>query len=551
MSRAEAPLIHHTDPDGQTWYERGFYRQETLGRRIAAKVARWPDQPLVYLSKTRGFTTTLGAAIDQSQRVASAFAAIGVKPGDRVAVMLPSWHECVLCYLAGMHAGFVVVPLVTIFGEREVRYILRDSSARVLVCPGVWKGRDFGPMAAEMLDSGAIDRVITVSERVSDKRFEKWDDFARRGKEKAEHGTNSADDIAFILYTSGTTAEPKGARHTHNTLGAEWESDLYDVTDPEPATLNFMPAGHMAGLLAIIRPFFTGEAAYLMDEWDRNVAVETIATHRVTFGSGTPFHLAGMIEAADDKGLNLSSMRTYMIGATNVTPALVEAGLERGARSCRTYGLTEHPTISAAKTSDPDRQRAFTDGRLLRGVSVRLVDEDGKDVPEGEEGEIWSNGPELIVGYTDSAKSKDSFVDNIWFKTGDVGRFDKDGFLSITDRKKDIIIRGGENIASREVEELLVQHPAVEEVAVVPMPDPAMGERVCAFVVLKEGVESFSVADALAHFTKAGAAKQKSPERVELIREMPRTAIGKIRKQDLKSLARDFSLSPVSTAKPD
>ena len=540
MSAVQTPLIHHTAPDGRTWYEHGYYRDETLGRRIERKVAAWPEQPLVYLSKTRHYRTTLGAAVEESRRIASAFAAIGIKQGDRVAVMLPSWHECVLCYLAGMRAGFVVVPLVTIFGPREVSYILRDSNARVLVCPSVWKGRDYRPLAEEMLDAGALDRVIVVDEDVADPRFERWSAFCLRGQEPAEHGANRPDEVSFILYTSGTTAEPKGARHTHNTLGAEWESELYQIADAEPATLNFMPAGHMAGLLAIVRPFYTGEAAYLMDEWDSAVAVETIANCRVTFGSGTPFHLAGMIEAADAKHLSLASMKTYMIGATNVTPALVEAGLERGARSCRTYGSTEHPTISAANTNDPDRQRAFTDGRLLRGVSIRLVDDDGHDVLAGEEGEIWSNGPELIVGYTDPIKNAESFVDNIWFKTGDVGRLDEDGYLSITDRKKDIIIRGGENISSREIEEVLHRHPSIEDVAVVPMPDPVMGERVCAFVVLNKGIETFTAADALAHFQSVGISKQKSPERVEIIKEMPRTPIGKIRKQDLKVLAKSF-----------
>jgi acyl-CoA synthetase (AMP-forming)/AMP-acid ligase II len=540
MSATEAPLIHHTAPDGRTWYELGFHRDETLGRRIERKVAAWPDQPLVYLSQSRSYRTTLGAAVEESRRIAAAFAAIGIKSGDRVAVMLPSWHECTLCYLAGMHAGFVVVPLVTIFGSSEVSYILRDSNARVLVCPSEWKGRDYQSLAREMLDAGMLDQVIVVDDDVSDARFERWTSFSARGQAPVEHGASRPDDVSFILYTSGTTAEPKGARHTHNTLGAEWESDLYETTEAEPATLNFMPAGHMAGLLAIVRPFFTGEAAYLMDEWDNGVAVETISNHRVTFGSGTPFHLAGMIEAADTKGLSLSSMRTYMIGATNVTPALVEAGLARGARSCRTYGSTEHPTISAAKTDDPDRQRAFTDGRLLRGVTVRLVDDNGQDVPAGEEGEIWSNGPELIVGYTDPIKNADAFVDNIWFKTGDVGRFDRDGYLSITDRKKDIIIRGGENISSREVEDILFRHPSIQEVAVVPMPDRVMGERVCAFIVLNEGAAAFTVSDALACFQSAGIAKQKSPERVEVIKEMPRTPIGKIRKQDLKVLAKSL-----------
>ncbi|BCW91137.1 Medium-chain fatty-acid--CoA ligase [Alphaproteobacteria bacterium SO-S41] len=539
MSIVEAPLIYHTAPDGRSWYELGLYSADTLGRRIERNVAAWPDTTLLYLSKTRGYRTTLGAAVAESQRIASAFLDLGVKRGERIAVMLPSWHECLMCYLAGLHAGFIIVPMVTIFGVREVSFIMKNCNARVLVCPGVWKGKDFRPIAHEMLDAGLADKVVMVDDDVIDPRFESWTDFAARGKAPAEHGPNRPDDVCFILYTSGTTADPKGARHTHNTLGAEWESDCYTGED-HPVGLNMMPAGHTAGLLAMVRPFFTGEEAYVMDEWDRDVAVEAIATYKVTRSGGTPFHLAGMIESADAKHLSLASLQTYIIGATNVTPALVEAGLERGAKSCRCYGSTEHPTISAAKTADPDRQRAFTDGRLLRGITVRLVDDDGKDVAPGEEGEIWSNGPELIVGYTDPVKNADSFVDNIWFKTGDVGRLDKDGYLSITDRKKDIIIRGGENISSREVEEALFQHPAVSEVAVVPLPDKVMGEKVLAFIVLNDGAKSFTVADALTYFQQIGMAKQKTPERVEIIGEMPRTPIGKIRKQDLKAIAKKF-----------
>lgn len=540
MKDREARIIQHGAPDGRSWYDLGYYTSDTLGRRIERNVATAQDQSILYLSKTRPYATTLRKTVAESQKIAAAFLALGVKRGDRIAVMLPSWHECVLCYLAGFHAGFVIVPMVTIFGPREVAYIMGNCNARTLVCPGIWRGKDFRVIAREMLDTGLADNVVMVDDSVTDERLESWSDFAARGTAPAEHGPNRPDDVAFILYTSGTTADPKGARHTHNTLGAEWEGDNYTPED-RPVGLSMMPAGHTAGLLALIRPFFSGEETYIMDEWDAGVAVEAIFHHGVTRSGGTPFHLASMIEAADAKGYKLSTLQTYIIGATNVTPALVEAGLERGVKSCRCYGSTEHPTISAAKTADPDYQRAFTDGRLLRGITVRLVDDEGHDVPPGEVGEIWSNGPDLIVGYTDPVKNDDSFVDDVWFKTGDVGRLDKDGYLSITDRKKDIIIRGGENISSREVEEALFQHPAIHEVAVVPFPDKVMGEKVCAFVVLNPGSADFTVADARSYFEQMGLAKQKTPERVEIIGEMPRTPIGKIRKQDLKAIVKKLA----------
>lgn len=537
MSNAGRNLIRHNAPDGRSWYDLGYYKSETLGRRIEKAMPLHGALPLVVLSETRPHTTTLEVTWNEAKSVASAFLSLGLQPGDRIAMQLPNWYECPICYLACLHAGFIIVPLVTNLGPADVAYIMQNCGARTLVCPAKFREKSFDQIISKVRDENIADHVIIVGADTPISGAQTWEDFTSNASTPAPAGPNQPDDIAFLLYTSGTTSAPKGARHSHNTLGAEFLIGT-SKSHENPSQLHVMPPGHTAGALSTLRPFLSGEAVYMMDVWDPSVAVETIAKYGLTISTGTPYHMTLMVEAAKSKNLDLSSMKNFTLGATNVTPAVVQAGLDCGIISTRCYGSTEHPTISYAHRDDPPQKRAFTDGRLLAGSSVRIVDEDGNDLPQGEEGEILSNGPELFLGYLDESLNAQTFVDGIWYRTGDIGQIDEDGYLSITDRKKDIVIRGGENISSREVEEALIQHPAIRDVAVVPCPDPVLGERVCAFIVLESGAR-FGSSDALEHFMNLGIAKLKTPERLKFIDELPRTPIGKVRKQDLKAILKN------------
>jgi acyl-CoA synthetase (AMP-forming)/AMP-acid ligase II len=245
--------------------------------------------------------------------------------------------------------------------------------------------------------------------------------------------------------------------------------------------------------------------------------------------------LATMGEAIRALGAGL------LTGDPQITGALVDFAAVIAAAVYRCYGSSEHPTISSGTVDDPLAKRATTDGRVLGGSEVRLVDEYGDDVPEGAEGEIASRGGELFLGYTDTSLDRESFLPGRWYRTGDIGRLDGDGYLTITDRKKDIIIRGGENISSKEVEDVLTEHPSVLDAAAVGMPDERLGERVCAIVVLGEGA-ALDVEDVRAHFAAAGLARQKTPERIEIVAELPRTPAGKVQKFVLREqLARGTS----------
>jgi cyclohexanecarboxylate-CoA ligase len=518
------------------WLREGLHKTDPLGRRIQAAVDRYPGALVSFLSPTRPFETTSGDMLAGAARVAAALQALGLAAGDPLAVQLPSWRECVLCYLACLQAGFVIVPIVNIYGPQEVSFILRDSGARTLVLPGVYRTTDYGPLARGYLRNGDVDRIIMVGGDAMQDGVLHWDAVMTAAPPYGEPAVIDPDSIAAIIYTSGTTANPKGARHTHNTLGTQLDGDsFFSRQQRDCCTLNMSPAGHLASLLDILRPFFSGEAAFIMDEWDAAVAVDTIARHRVSRSKGTPFHLNSVVDIAERDGRDLSSLRTWVIGGTSVPPATIKRALGCGIVACRTYGSTEHPTISRNTPDDPEEKRIYTDGRPQPGVRIRFLDEDGRDAPPGEEGEILTLGPQLFVGYTDDSLNKDAFTPEGWFRTGDIGRLDVDGYLRITDRKKDIIIRGGENISAKEVEDALASHPAIADVAVVPAPDPKMGERVCAFVILREG-RQFTQADALAHIVGLGMAKQKSPEKIIVLLEFPRTAVGKTRKQDLKAM---------------
>jgi acyl-CoA synthetase (AMP-forming)/AMP-acid ligase II len=296
----------------------------------------------------------------------------------------------------------------------------------------------------------------------------------------------------------------------------------------------------MAGLLSLLRILLLGTPTVILQAWDAARAAELIDRHAVTSCGGAPVQLSGLLDRQASGAATLGTLREFLTGAAPVPPSLVRRADAAGITAFRSYGSSEHPTVTAGTIGDPLGPRAETDGRLLTGNQVRLVDADGRDVPDGQQGEIVTRGPELFTGYTDEALNAAAFLPGGWFRTGDLGRIDGDGRLTVTDRLKDIIIRGGENISSKEVEDLLITHPAVADVAVIPVPDPALGERVCAVVVARPG-SSFDVDEALAHFAAAGVARQKTPEVVMLVDELPRTPSGKVRKDVLRASLRGTS----------
>lgn len=527
------------------FHETGVYGTTTLAEAMRLGARANPDVRMVFHSDSHPGEATLAQMHRRAHALAGALRGLGLGPGDRVAIQVPNWLEGALAFQAAMILGVVVVPVIHIYGPAEVGFILEQSGAKAFICPDRWRQIDY----FERLD--ALDRsrlpnlehVITLgAERYAGALS--WSELEARAAPDFEPLEVAADDVCLLIYTSGTTAAPKGVQHTHNTLLAEVRNSRATLERSSgSAYLAAFPAGHIAGVLGIARLYVFGGRTVLLDTWDAHAAARLIEAHRLNSTSGAPFYLATLLDAAEEEGRDLSSMEGFMTGAAAVPPALVERADAAGLATYRCYGSSEHPTISSSAPTDPIEKRALTDGEMLPHNEVRIVDDEGRDLARGEAGEIASRGPELFVGYRDEAMNAGAFLPGGWFLTGDIGVVDADGFLTITDRKKDVIIRGGENIASKEVEDVLARHPAVQEVAVVAEPSERYGERVCAFVLVRPGCEAPDLAAVLKHFEEAGVARQKTPERLEIVRELPRTAAGKVKKFELRERLREETAS--------
>jgi acyl-CoA synthetase (AMP-forming)/AMP-acid ligase II len=265
-----------------------------------------------------------------------------------------------------------------------------------------------------------------------------------------------------------------------------------------------------------------------LDQWNAEDALAVVVDRGVTSLAGTPFFISGILDAADAASCDVSGIRDVITGGAGVPPSLIERADRHGWTVCRCYGLTEQPSLTAASRSDSLTRRSSGDGRPIAGNQLRIA-----DWADGSGGEIEAIGPEQCIGYIDPADNAASFTEDGWLRTGDIGRLEPDGFLVVTDRRKDIIIRGGENISSKEVEDVLASHPAVAEAAVTALPDPRYGERVGAFVVLRSGHE-LDIDEVKRHFAASGLARQKTPETLVITDSLPRTAAGKVRKFQLR-----------------
>jgi acyl-CoA synthetase (AMP-forming)/AMP-acid ligase II len=469
----------------------------TLIEAFAAAAQAAPAAAFVGVSDERPSLETLRDVVAAGRRMGSRLAATGVAPGDIVGVMLPNWREWLVACVASQQAGAVMLPIVSIYGAKELGFILAQSRAKMLITPGRWRSVDYVDLVA---DCGALPDL--------ERHIRLGDAFAALEAEGpiAESVPRRPDDLAMLFYTSGTTADPKGVMHSSKTILAEFAAQhaARAAIDGE-VILTPWPPGHVAGALSLVRFLAYGVPIVAMDQWNATSAAELIDQHKVTTSSGTPYHLSGIVEAAEAGGHDLSSLRNYIVGAAPVPPSLVERCLAQGLAVYHCYGSSEHPTVTSGTADDPLDKQLNTEGRAIPGSEMRFVDDDGNDVAEGAEGEICTRGAELFIGYLDASLNAAAFLPGGWYRTGDIGRLDADGYLLITDRKKDIIIRGGENISSKEVENVLLGHPAVAEAAVVAAPDERMGEVVRACVVLRAGA-MLTLEDVSAHFAAVDCA---------------------------------------------
>jgi long-chain acyl-CoA synthetase len=479
---------------------------------------RHADRPAIKLDDV---TVTFEQLDEASARAAALLKAQGVEPGDRVGIMLPNVPYFAIAYYGVLRAGGVVVPMNVLLKGREVSFYLTDPGAKLMFA---W--HDF----AEAADKGAEEagaEVITVKPG----EFEKLLGEHEPDREVAER---DGSDTAVILYTSGTTGKPKGAELTHDNLkrNAEVASRLGEVSE-EDVLLGALPLFHSFGQTCGLNAgVYTGACLSMIPRFDPAKALEIIQRDKVTLFQGVPTMYTAMLGLDDRDSYDVSSLRSCMSGGAAM-PVEVMRGFEEafGCKVLEGYGLSE--TSPVASFNHPDRERKpGSIGTPIEGVEMKVVDEDGKDVEQGEVGEIVIKGHNVMKGYWDREEATTEAIKDGWFYTGDMGKVDEDGYFFIVDRKKEMIIRGGYNVYPREIEEVLYEHPAVAEAAVVGVPDDSMGEEVGAAIALKKGEEVSE--DELRDFVKNEVANYKYPRRIWFVDELPKGPTGKILKREIE-----------------
>jgi len=446
--------------------------------------------------------------------------------GDVITWQLPTWLESMVLVGAISRLGATQNPVLPIYREREVGFCVRQAGSKLLVVPSDFAGFDFVAMAESIAtDVGGV-AILT-----SDRSLPEGDP-ATLAEPPA-----SGDDVRWLFYTSGTTADPKGAQHTDTTIAAvaRGMGERLDITAEDRHSLVF-PFTHIGGITWLFTTMQTGMSNILFQAFVPKVVIPILSERRVTMaGSGTYFHQTYVAAQKEADHPLFPEVRCFPGGGAPKPVSLYwEVQDLFGAPIVSGYGLTEVPILTMGGVDDLDDDLAATEGAPMPGVELKLVKLDGTVAAVGEEGEVRAKAPQLMVGYLDSSLDADGFDEEGYFRTGDLGMLNERNMLTITGRLKDVIIRKGENVSAKEVEDLLYTHPKVADVAVIGLADPERGERVCAVVATAEGAEPLALAEMVAFCRDAGLMVQKIPEQLELLDVIPRNPTGKILKQQLR-----------------
>ncbi len=472
------------------------------------------DRPL--LLEPSGRTVGFAQFAADVEQVASGLYAMGIGPGTKVTWQLPTRVESIVVSMALARLGAVQNPILHLYREREVGAVLRASKPEFFIVPGVWKDRDFGQMARDLAaDLAAAPTVLEIGTELP------TGDVAAL-PEPPDSGT----DVRWVYYTSGTTSEPKGVQHTDQTLmaGGRGLAAALDMSPDDIGSMAF-PYSHIAGPDYLLMMLSAGFGAVLIEAF---VPAEAVAAYRelgVTMcGGSTAFYQMFLAEQRKSPGEPIIPTLRIMSGGGAAKPPelFYDVAKEMGVRLVHGYGMTEVPMMAMGSPHDTDEQLAYTDGKPVLGAEIRIVKDDGTVAGPDEEGEIRLNGPVVCVGYTDPAVNAEAFDADGWFRTGDLGVLRSDGHLRLTGRLKDVIIRKGENISARELEDVLFNHPKVGDVAVIGVPDEERGELVCAVVETAAGAQPISFEEMVGWCKDAGLMTQKIPERLEIVASLPR-----------------------------
>lgn len=484
-------------------------------------------------------------------RLAAGLASLGVQKGEVVSCQLPNWWELTALHLACARIGAVINPLMPIFRERELRFMLGHAQSRVLVIPRSFRNFDYPAMVDNVrTDLPELEHVLVIGGQGANS-FEKvlleraWEaevDTAALFAERKLEG----DDIVQLLYTSGTTGEPKGVLHTSNTLFSNvrpYAERLHLGADD--VIMMASPIAHQTGFLyGLIMPVYLQATAVLQDVWDPQYAMGVAQAEKPTFTmASTPF-LADLIDTAPAFPGHLDSLKVFVSAGAPIPGALVEkAAAVVSARIVSAWGMTENGAVTMVRPEDAMSRVTTSDGLALPYMEVKVVDDQQQSLPAGAEGNLLVRGASQFVGYL-KRPELNAMDEDGWFETGDLATVDQDGYIRITGRTKDVVIRGGENVPVVELENLLYKHPAISAVALVGCPDPRLGERVCAYVTLHGGYTALTLSEITTYLSEQGVSRNYLPEYLEVMDALPRTPSGKIQKFKLREAAQQVQIAP-------
>jgi cyclohexanecarboxylate-CoA ligase len=484
---------------------------------------------------------TYGQLREVSRNIADNLAALGVRAGDVVSVQLPNWWQLTAIHLACLMLRAITNPLMPSLRERELKFMLNRTKSKILVVPKSFRNFDYVDMCGR-IRAGLpnLTDVVVIGPTLPDGVINFDLQLAQAACQVVAKERPSPNDVIQILFTSGTTGEPKGVLHISNTILSHSiaMAERMELTSAD-TVLTATPMTHQTGFLyGLQMPIVLGAKSVLQESWSPVVALDLIAAEEVTFSMGaTPFlaDLSGNPKAAQAKG----RLKTFISGGAPIPPALARRATDvLGAKIIAIWGMTENGAVTTTLLDDPEEKIFGTDGVPMPGMEIRVVDDKGAELPQDQVGFLECRGPNNFVGYLGKPDIED-MDENGWFDTGDLARIDRDGYVRITGRAKDMIIRGGENIPVVEVESVLLQHPAIERVALVAMPDERLGERGCAFVTLNSG-SVFALSELRQYLAEQQMMRGYWPERVEVVDKMPMTESGKIQKAKLREIAKSF-----------
>ncbi|EMU1118421.1 medium-chain fatty-acid--CoA ligase [Escherichia coli] len=512
--------------------QQGLWGDASLADYWQQTARAMPDK--IAVVDNHGASYTYSALDHAASCLANWMLAKGIESGDRIAFQLPGWCEFTVIYLACLKIGAVSVPLLPSWREAELVWVLNKCQAKMFFAPTLFKQtRPVDLILPLQNQLPQLQQIVGVDKLAPATSSLSLSQIIADNTPLTTAITTHGDELAAVLFTSGTEGLPKGVMLTHNNILASERAYCARLNLTwQDVFMMPAPLGHATGFLhGVTAPFLIGARSVLLDIFTPDACLALLEQQRCTCMLGaTPF-VYDLLNLLEKQPADLSALRFFLCGGTTIPKKVARECQQRGIKLLSVYGSTESSPHAVVNLDDPLSRFMHTDGYAAAGVEIKVVDDARKTLPPGCEGEEASRGPNVFMGYFDEPELTARALDEEgWYYSGDLCRMDEAGYIKITGRKKDIIVRGGENISSREVEDILLQHPKIHDASVVAMPDERLGERSCAYVVLKAPHHSLSLEEVVAFFSRKRVAKYKYPEHIVVIEKLPRTASGKIQK---------------------